>query len=249
MLVNVCPKKYRRILTLWVLSLSPHYFFRDIDKSYRNIGIKEFLEREYDRNLKSRTEIFNGILSNYLNKSAVVVDYGCGPGFLSKHVSFAVKQIFAVDISQGALECAKIINSAPNLIYINVNEIDQKISDNTVDLVFSFAVIQHVNEVIFEEILKICSKKLKKSGVILLHMPLEIPTWISEEEQKKDKSLFARLKLKYALNCFGRTKEQVTSLLNKNGFENIQINDIMNMRRQGNDDVFNQQLVIAQKTP
>ena len=71
---------------------------------------KNAIESEVMRNDESRRVIVSDVLSPYLKPDIVLHDYGCGPGFLTKHVSLKVKKVYAADINEGAIVCAKIIN-------------------------------------------------------------------------------------------------------------------------------------------
>jgi len=117
-LLRVCPKSKKRALALRILSLSPHYFYRNINPEYSKLSFCEFLEAEYTRNKVSREKIYSSVLRPCLSKNQVVMDYGCGPGFLAKAVSFIAGKVYAVDISHGVLECAKILNSGDNIEYL-----------------------------------------------------------------------------------------------------------------------------------
>jgi SAM-dependent methyltransferase len=219
--LRLCPDKYKRKLALLVLSFSPHYFSQDIKISYF-----DFLESECQRNDEADEKTLKQILLPYLKKVNTAIDYGCGPGFLAKHVSRIINQVFAVDISDGVLECAKIINPSDKIVYLNIQDIDKVIANNSIDMVYSISVIQHVTDVIFEEILQNSFNKLKNAGLILFHIPVDTQGWRSEEEWRKAKSLVGQIKWKYAINCFYRTEKQVEAFLKKHGFDSIQFLDL-----------------------
>lgn len=241
-----CPKKYRRKLTLYILSLSPHYFFKDKDKNYRNVRFSDFLELEYRRNDQSRAKFFK-LIRPYIRKNDVVIDFGCGPGFLSKHLAHASKNVFAADISSGVLECAKIISSSEKISYLLVKNLNKAVADKSVDAVFTLAVIQHVTDAVFGEILKMSFDKLKSGGLIVFHVPIEAKGWKSEKQCRHDRSIYGRLKWKYGLNCFSRTEKEIRKLLKKYHFKEIEISNIKDLCRDHFDDVCDQQIVIARK--
>ena len=166
----------------------------------------EWLEAEYERNRSSRARLCDQILLPYLKPDACALDIGCGPGFLAAAVAQHVKTIFACDISVGVLECARIINNAPNIryIYSGASGFDQ-IEDCSLDLAYSFAVIQHLRESVIRSIFHITGGKLRKGGRCLFQVQLDNDKWKSEEAWTKDKTVTGRLKLKYALNFFPRT--------------------------------------------
>lgn len=76
--LRLCPLKYKRMFVLWILSLSPHYFYRSMRKDYEQMSLGDFLECEYQRNVDSRKEIVEKLLLSHLKSSMVAVDYGCG---------------------------------------------------------------------------------------------------------------------------------------------------------------------------
>ena len=106
-----------RSLALRILSFSPHYYYGD------SFWLsKKAIESEVKRNDESRRVLMSDILDPYLKSDIVVVDYGCGPGFLAKHVSRKVKKVYAVDIDDGLIACAKIINPGhPQIEYRNIS--------------------------------------------------------------------------------------------------------------------------------
>lgn len=108
----------KHLWALRILSLSPHYFLDRDNPEYRGMSNDDYLKATFESLTKSREGIYEKILEPYLKESFIVLDYGCGPGFLAKATAPHVKKIYAVDISAGALACAKIINSAENIEYI-----------------------------------------------------------------------------------------------------------------------------------
>jgi SAM-dependent methyltransferase len=247
-LLKACPNRYRRDLALWFLSLSPHYYFRDLKETYARISYKEFLEAEFKRNRDSRRRIYSEILKPFLDQKDVLLDYGCGAGFLAKLVSEHSHKVFAVDISRGVLECARILNSSPNLVYLWTQEMNNAIPPNSVDLVYSIAVVQHVTNLILEGILAACQSKLRPGGRILLHVQLEDSEWQSEEIWISDTSLAGKIKYRYGLHCFSRSAESLIRMLEKTGYCNIQILPIADLCAVPFDDICRQHLIMADKT-
>lgn len=56
-----------------------------------------------------RTRIAELVVARHVASGATVVDFGCGPGFLSAALSGRVAAVVACDISDGALACAETI--------------------------------------------------------------------------------------------------------------------------------------------
>src|SRR5215211_4797660 len=145
-LLTVVPGRYRRGAALYLLSFSRHYF--DWSLLYMPGRTKiQSLQAEYMRNQLQRESIWHHILHPWLHSTMTVLDFGCGPGFLALPVSRDVKEVIAVDVSRGALACARVLHNAPNLRYLLVPPGDLSvIPNNYVDLVYSFAVFYHLTE-------------------------------------------------------------------------------------------------------
>ncbi len=238
------PQRCRRKWALRVLSLSPHYFYRDA-ADYKGMPQAQFLEEEFKRNTGSRERICERALSPYLAKTDTVLDYGCGPGFFARCVSRRVRRVFAVDISTGALECAKILNAAENVAYVTPAEMNRQVEDSAVDLVYSFAVIQHVTDSVFEDILENCRNKMKTGGTLLFHVMLSGA--LSEGEWRKDRSWYGRVKWHYGLNCFSRTEQEARHLVEKHGFRVRKVVNLRDVFEEVFDDICSQHLIVAEK--
>ena len=248
LLLQICPRSMQRDLALRVLNLSPHYFNRSIDPAYQKTPFPRYLELEHERNQGSRRKIREQILAPYLRDRYTVLDYGCGPGYLAKEVSGQVRQVYACDISRGVLKCAEIINGAENIEYIYADETDlEKIPDGSVDLVYSFAVIQHVTDDAFNKILTAVEKKLKEEGQAVFHVHLDTNDWRSEQAYRDDTSLAGRMRFRYGLNCFSRTADSVDLMFSRHGFTDVTIRNVEDMVAEIFDDVCTQSLVTATK--
>ncbi len=241
-------KAKRRLWALRMLSLSPHYFFTPEDPKYKGLSYNDYLETAFKENTDSRIRIFDHILRPYISAEDTVLDYGCGPGFLSVVVARHAKKVYACDISTGALECAKILNSAPEIEYIVANDDGfARIEDGSLDTVYSFAMVQHLTDEVFDIVLANCSRKLKPGGQLVLHIQLIDDIWRTEEQWKADTSLRGKIKFKYGLHCFGRTKQAHIDAVAKHGFEAIEMQNIADLVPDQFDDVCSQSLLTAKK--
>lgn len=211
-LVSTAPAAHRRSLALRLLSLSPHYFYPD---ERGMLG----LEREFQRNLESRQLIARRVVSRYIGPDATVLDLGCGPGFLARALADYADRVIACDISRGALACARVVNPCPTVRYaLARSDRELPVPAASIDVVCSFAVIQHVTEAQFCFILRDLFRVLKPNGMAVCHVPTDDPRWRSEAEWRADTSWGGRLKLRYGLNCFGRTTPGVRAAIRAAGF-------------------------------
>ena len=241
-------KSKKRIWALRILSLSPHYFIFPDAPEYKGMSRDEYLQAVFEAAAESRENICRILLRPHLEKTSVVLDYGCGPGFMAKAVSSEVEKIYALDISTGAIACAKILNSAENIEYIVADETGLKnISDESLDAVYSYAVVQHLTDEILGIVLENCRRKLKPNGKLLLHIQLTDNIWQTEEKWKNDDSLKGKVKYKYGLHCFGRTEERNKEIVSKYGFGNVEIEKMEGFAPQYDEELKSQKLLIAYK--
>jgi SAM-dependent methyltransferase len=247
-LLWLTPRPFKRGMALRIVSISPHYFYRSYNPAYKGMPTKQFLEMEFARNHDSREIIIAQVLAPYLKPADVALDIGCGPGFLAKAASKYVKKIYACDISRGVLACANVINGADNIEYIYSGEEGfAKIADGSLDLAYSFAVIQHVREAVIKSLFTVASKKLKKGGRCVFQVQLDDGKWAPESAQVQDKSVTGQLKLKYALNFFSRSKDFFKQLAAETGFSLVAVRPVSELLEKPIDDVYHQHLIILTK--
>lgn len=246
--LNRAPASKKRIWALRLLALSPHYFLRPEGPEFEGLSDDEHLEKGYEECRESRLRVYDLIFKGRLRPSDVLIDYGCGPGFLSKAVAPHVSKVYSCDISSGALACAGVINGADNIEYVlATDESLSQIKDESVDVAISFAVIQHLSDETFETVLDKCFRKLKPGGKIIFHIQMINDLWQTEDEWKNDSSIKGRLKFRYGLHCFGRTEEAHLQLVAKHGFENIVTEDLTEMVPDDPEAVRSQSLLTATK--
>jgi len=224
------PSRWRQNIALRFLALSPHYFYAE-DRG-----------AEADRNRRSRAELVNDLLVPYLQPDMRVIDYGCGPGFCASEVAPKVKTVEAVDISSGVLACAETLNGAPNIEYVIPFECARR--TELVDLVYSFAVVQHMSDAAFVDTFVMLRSRLRPGGSLLVHFALPENLWRTEQEWRGDTTLRARVKLRIGLNCFGRSADTMTKLLNQTGFDEVRIEALAG-RTNVDDDIATQHWAIA----
>ena len=249
LLLRLTPGHLRRKAALWILSLSPHYFYREANPDYTNLSMNGFLDAEYERNRSSREMICNQLLMRYLKPHYEVLDIGCGPGFLAKAVAQHVRAVYACDISPGVLECARIINHADNLTYIYSGESGfAHIPNSSLDLIYSIAVIQHLRESVIEYLFNVARTKLRHGGLCLFQVQLENNEWKTEDESRRDETLTGHLRMKYGLNCFQRSEAFFSALASQTGLSLVGVHSLSDFLDSPFDDVYYQHLIILTKS-
>jgi ubiquinone/menaquinone biosynthesis C-methylase UbiE len=248
LLLWITPRRLKRNMALRILSVSPHYFYREFTPEYKNLSLNLFLEAEYKRNRSSREMICTQLLMPFIKPNYQILDIGCGPGFLAKAVARHARTVYACDISLGVLECARILNNAENIKYIYSSETGfNRIEDSSLDLVYSIAVIQHLRECVIKYIFSMASRKLRIGGRCLFQVQLQNVKWKNENEWVEDKSLTGRLKLKYALNCFARSEGFFREIASQAGLSLVAVHSLSEMFDSPFDDVYYQHLIILSK--
>lgn len=238
----------KRLRALQLLSLSPHYFLDRENSPEARINNEDYLNRAFDGYRSSRIRIRDEIIGDRVGQNDVILDYGCGPGFLANALSEKVAQVFAADISEGVIACAETLNSADGLKFILATEEGlATIQNDSLDAVVSFAVLQHVSDDIYSYIIRNSWKKLKPGGRLLIQIQLLENEWRSEENWRADRSIRGRLKMRYGLHCFGRTPEHHKALVEKAGFADVTIRAISEIVVEPFDDVCYQHLLTAVK--
>jgi SAM-dependent methyltransferase len=233
--VESSPGAVRERVAMRFLSLSPHYYY-DRD-----------LEQEHKRNRRTRQLLADQIIAPYLPRRSRVLDYGCGPGYLAAAVADQAAHVTAVDISRGVLACARVLNGRPNITYATPGELWA--ADELVDLAYSFAVVQHLRTETLEQVLSLMSRALRPGGMLLIHFAVPDPVqWRTEEHWRDTASLASRAKLRYALNCFGRSPEQMSGLAGRHGFTDMAVRPLAGtITIPGDDDIPHQHLLTARR--
>lgn len=240
--LQMAPKPLKRRAALELLSISPHYFYRLPGNLH--LGRKDFLESEIVRNSESRRLLIDRVVKPHIGKDFTVLDYGCGPGFLALHASAFASRVIACDISSGALSCASVLNGADNIDYVRVADDAVPVPDESVDLVYSFAVIQHVSDSIFAGVLQEWRRVMKPGATAICHVVITgTPGWRTEAAWTGDRSLKGRARMAAALHCFAREPEAVRNLVEAAGFREFGLSPMADLNLDTDDDLGDQHLI------
>jgi SAM-dependent methyltransferase len=232
--VGGTPGATRERVALRFLALSPHYFYGP-------------MREENARNRQSRQVLAEALVLPHLAPDACVLDYGCGPGYLAAAVAPKVAHVDAVDISRGVLACARALNGRPNITYQTPEELHN--AGRTVDLAYSFAVVQHLSTDVLQQVLGLLHSVVRPGGTLLVHFAVPgVMGWRTEAEWCADKSLAGRVKLRHALNCFGRSTAEMVDLVTDSGFVAATARSLSgSLVIPGDDDITSQHLLTARR--
>jgi SAM-dependent methyltransferase len=231
--IDSSPAQVRERVALRFLSLSPHYFY-DPD-----------IQGEEARNRQSRQILADELIAPYLASRTRVLDYGCGPGYLAAAVAEKAAHVDAVDISRGVLACARVLNARPNITYQTPAELA---GNELADVAYSFAVVQHLRMETLEQVLSLLAGAVRPGAALLLHFAVPNQVWRTEAQWRSDTSLTGRTKLRYGLNCFGRSAAEMADLVARNGFTDVTIRRLSgSVTVPCDDDVQDQHLLTARR--
>jgi ubiquinone/menaquinone biosynthesis C-methylase UbiE len=243
LLLKACPAPLKRELALWILAQSPHYFIYQFSDYYpHGTSYREIIRLESERNATSRQEICQKLLGKYLEPNHTVLDFGCGPGYLAHAVAARVARVVATDVAQGIIACACAINGKENIEYVvNGRDTLVGVQEQSIDLVYSIAVFQHLlREQALPFLREFCGV-LKSDGECLIHTILDEP---KRKDFEPTQANWVRKRLALRLTTFN--PDDWVALGKEAGFSDISvvsIHDIADL----DDDVGNEHLVSLKK--
>jgi cyclopropane fatty-acyl-phospholipid synthase-like methyltransferase len=241
-LVRLTPRPLRQRLSLSLLGLSNHYWvYQWTDYYAPELRRGEILRHEFERNASSRQEICDKLLRRFVRPDMTVLDFGCGPGFLARLVSAHVKQVIATDVSRGVLACARVLNPAGNLTYVQNGLADlRRVADASIDLLYSIAVVQHLTKEQNRAFFKEFARVLKPNGTGAVHANILPENAEKSPRFDADTGNWISKRVKLRMDYF--TPSEVTRLLGEAGFSHVRITRIDTLT-DIDDDIGNEHLV------
>ena len=80
-------------------------------------------------------------------KHSVIIDLGCGIGRLSEFMAKDFRKVYGVDISGEMIKQGRVrLRNAPNIEFIESDGDNIPLLDNSIDVVFSYLVFQHIKD-------------------------------------------------------------------------------------------------------
>jgi len=195
---------------------------------------KDFHNREYTENLRSRLLTFHSVLEacGSLYKQSLasrcrgrkVLEYGCGPDSDAYWLAQHGAEVVGIDISEVAIEHArelareKGVNTATFQV---MNAEEMHFSDATFDMVCGRAIIHHLDlDKAYAELVRV----LKPDGTVVFLEPLghnpviNFCRWLTPKLRTPDEHPLTMRDLRLAQSYFGRVEYRFFHLLSLGAF-------------------------------
>ena len=216
-LLRVAPKRRRRSLALRILSLSPHYFIYQWERYPAAWPRTRVLEAESERNRASRRQIAEEILAPMISPGHTVLDFGCGPGFLAGQMRALARAVVAVDVSCGALACARVLNPGPT--YRLNRDCVLPVENETIDVVYSIAVFQHIDPATWPAYFAEFARVLRPGGRGACHVAVADHDAVAYHEPHG-------LRARYSLRFEERSANEVAAALEGAGLVDVLVEPV-----------------------
>jgi acetyltransferase-like isoleucine patch superfamily enzyme/ubiquinone/menaquinone biosynthesis C-methylase UbiE len=125
--------------------------------------------------LKTPKEYFNYVHQriqygiSYLKNTDIVLDVGCGEGYITNHLSQYCQRIIGIDYS---LEAIKTASDLYDLDFFQMNVTNLEFDDELFDKIICFELIEHLTHIQAQKTLMEIYRVLKKDGLLIGSTPI-----------------------------------------------------------------------------
>ena len=217
------PKRWKRPLANYLLALSPHYFLPNWEKKYPNeLTYADKVAANAEEGLGYRRKLVNQLIIPHAAADASMLDFGCGPGVIAIMAAPHVGKVTAVDVSRGVIAISKALDHPENVEFVANRRNDLAfIASESLDLVFSFVVLQHLKPEQVESFLKEFYRVLKPGGKAVLQIKLR-----EQGQPRHDPGVGGWLHRRTMLRVVFYTLRQMLQMLKRSGFREISIRNL-----------------------
>ena len=159
---------------------------------------------------------------NIINSNSIVLDFGCGDGYISRGIANTVKKVVAVDISDEMLKQLqnKVALQAIDNIETKLCDLDEiPVKDNSIDVVCASMILHHIENP--RLVVKEFKRVLKNGGWVFL----------------ADFSLYDDVEMKEKMHdvWMGFDTSEIEACFKREGFNNILVEVLKNEQGQQKD--------------
>jgi len=150
------------IKTIRLLLIIDNYLYKIVSQS--SVKVNKGIHPKHD------IVRYNKWFASKIKKNWIILDIGCGHGYLTKYISNHCKQVIGIEINQKDHLTAKKINSNSNITYINADATTYDYNQiGNIDCIILSNVLEHIEyrKEFFKEIIT----KLNKKIHILIRVP------------------------------------------------------------------------------
>lgn len=161
----------------------------EIAKKYERMHGEIYNDVEQSRLRNVLKEAISSIRTR--NNTKRVLDFGCGAGNLTTHLSSLGCDVLASDVSQEFLDLVTSRNYSTKVETVKLNGIDlSNILDESVDMVATYSVLHHVPD--YLSLMKEFMRVVKKGGVIVIDHEPSKGFWEGDSELQSFKKLMMK---------------------------------------------------------
>ena len=160
-----------------------------IAKKYESIHGEIYNEIEQARLLTSLASALSYVQTG--SPKILALDFGCGAGNLTKHLTLLGCEVIAADVSTGFLDLISSRKYKERVVTFNLNGTDLKgLEDESVDIIAMYSVLHHVPD--YLSLIKEFSRVLNKGGVIYIDHEASENIWNDDDKEDKIKEINER---------------------------------------------------------
>jgi 2-polyprenyl-3-methyl-5-hydroxy-6-metoxy-1,4-benzoquinol methylase len=153
--------------------------------------IKEWVHRYYEDVKGKKNSRFNAIIKLVKGNNKRILDYGCGWGYLSKHLSSQGHNVIGIDLNQNEIDICKLVWGNGDNLSFQKKQINE-LKDNSFEIVISSQVVEHVHNA--GNYLSEINRVLSRGGELIITLPnILTPKFIILNGRKKMQRILKRI--------------------------------------------------------
>ena len=147
-----------------------------VAEQYQQSNIEANKEKFYRTGEQHVAQLFGSLERNHVRYRGfkTCLDYGCGVGRITRHLSERFEKVFAYDISLSHLQCAEDYLNKENVSNVAFSHL-KRVSDiqtlPSVDVAYSMLVLQHNPPPVIAFIIEALIRSLNPGGVAFFQVP------------------------------------------------------------------------------